>query len=126
ASDGKIRLVFKELPILGPNSVLMSQFAIAVRKIAGDEAYKRAHDLLITLEGPGDDASLAEVAAELGLDMTAIAAEMQTPETLELLRDTQELASALEINGTPTFIINGAILRGYVPLDGMRQVVKEQ
>ena len=37
-----------------------------------------------------------------------------------------DLGTQLQINGTPTFVVDGAMLRGYVPLDGMRQIVEQQ
>jgi protein-disulfide isomerase len=50
-TDGNIRFVLKEFPILGEESLLSSQFAIAVRLLHGDAAYKTAHDALIALRG---------------------------------------------------------------------------
>jgi protein-disulfide isomerase len=126
AADGNIRLVLKEFPILGEDSLTSSRFAIAVRRLAGDDAYKRAHDALIALKGPVNAAALASLAAELGLDMAKIAVEMESPAVGDIIRANHELASELEINGTPTFVIKETMVRGYVPLEGMRQIVEGQ
>ncbi|PWG73785.1 disulfide bond formation protein DsbA, partial [Enterococcus hirae] len=56
--DGNIRLILKEFPILGEESVLSSRFAISVHQISGDEAYKKAHDALMALRAPATDESL--------------------------------------------------------------------
>ena len=64
ASDGNIRLVVKEFPILGEQSLLSSQFAIAVRQLHGDDAYKAAHDALITLRGDATPETLARLATD--------------------------------------------------------------
>jgi len=125
-SDGNIRIVMKEFPILGPDSLASSQFAIAARRIAGDEAYKKAHDALIALQGPASDAALKELAEELSLDWTRIQGEMAAPETARIIEANQTLANALQINGTPTFIIKETMVRGFVPLDGMRSIVEGQ
>ncbi|MFN3645986.1 MAG: DsbA family protein [Gemmobacter sp.] len=126
AGDGNIRFVLKEFPILGEDSLTSSRFAIAVRRLAGDDAYKQVHDVLIALKGPVDDAALSKLAAAQGLDMAAVRAEMGSEAVAGIIRANHELASKLDINGTPTFVIKETMVRGYVPLDGMRQIVEGQ
>ena len=126
ASDGNIRFIIKEFPILGEQSVLSSRFAIAVRQLAGDDAYKRAHDALITLRGDATLPTLKRLAGELGLDGPAIMVRMEMPEVTAVIDATRALGDRLQISGTPTFVIDQTMLRGYVPLDGMRQIVAEQ
>lgn len=125
-SDGNIRLVFKEFPILGEDSMASSKFAIAARKLGGDEVYKKAHDALIALKSPADAATLDELAGDLGLDPAKVAAEMESDGTAAIIRANHELATLLQVNGTPTFIVNETMVRGYVPLDGMQQIVDGQ
>lgn len=124
-SDGKIRFVVKEFPILGEASDTSSRFAIATLQLAGPDAYKRAHDALVTLRGDVTPAALDRLAGDLGLDAAAIRARMIAPEVTAVIAQNRALAEALKINGTPTFVIDGVMLRGYVPLDGMRQIVEE-
>jgi protein-disulfide isomerase len=125
-SDGNIRFVVKEYPILGEQSVLASRFAIAVLQVAGSDAYKQAHDALITLRGDATPEALARLATDLGLDAAAITARMDSAEVTEVIAANQLLAGKLAINGTPSFVINQTMLRGYVPLDGMRSIVADQ
>lgn len=126
ASDGNIRRVIKEFPILGEQSDRSSRFAIAVLQLAGADAYKRAHDALITLRGDATKAALRGVAGDLGLDADAIEARMDAPEVTAVIEANHALAQRLQINGTPTFVVKGTLVRGYVPLDGMRQIVEGQ
>lgn len=121
--DGNIRLVVKELPILGPDSLTSSQFAIAVRMLHGDAAYEAAHDALITLRGTPDPETLARLAESLGHDPKAILDKMAAPEVAEVIAANHALAQALNITGTPTFVIGDEMLRGYVPEDGMKEIV---
>lgn len=125
-SDGNIRFVLKELPILGEESLLSSQFAISVRLLHGDDAYKAAHDALISLRGEANTESLSRLAQELGHDPAAVVAKMGSDEVKAIITANHELATLMEINGTPTFVIDQTMLRGYVPLDGMRQIVEGQ
>ncbi len=122
-SDGNIRFILKEYPILGEESVTSSRFAVAVLQLAGPAAYKQAHDALITLRGTPDEATLTRLAGELGLDAPAVLARMNAEEVTAVLAANQALGDAMAITGTPTFVIDGMLLRGYVPLDGMREIV---
>ena len=125
-TDGNIRFVLKEFPILGEESLLSSQFAIAVRMLYGDEAYKTAHDALIALRGEATMDSLSRLAQELGHDPAAVTGKMGSDEVRAVITANHELATTLEINGTPTFVMEKTMVRGYVPLDGMRQIVEGQ
>ncbi|WP_103333560.1 DsbA family protein [Pseudotabrizicola formosa] len=125
-SDGNIRLVLKEFPILGEQSLLSSQFAIAVRQLHGDDAYKAAHDALIALRGDATPETLARLASDLGHDPAAIADQMAKPEVQAIIDTNHALGGLMEINGTPTFVIDETMVRGYVPLEGMRQIVAGQ
>jgi protein-disulfide isomerase len=125
-TDGNIRFVLKEFPILGEESLLSSQFAIAVRMLYGDAAYKTAHDALIALRGEATMDSLSRLAQELGHDPAAVTGKMSSDEVKAVITANHELATTLEINGTPTFVMEKTMVRGYVPLDGMRQIVEGQ
>jgi protein-disulfide isomerase len=124
-SDGNIRYVIKEFPILGEGSLLSSQFAIAVRLLHGDDAYKAAHDALITLRGEPSGETLGRLASDLGHDPAPILEKMGTEEVKSIITANHALADAMEISGTPTFVLKGQMLRGYVPLEEMRAIVAD-
>lgn len=126
ASDGNIRFIVKEFPILGDASTVSSEFAIAVKQLHGDDAYKKIHDALIAFTGEPTDASLGRLAESLGLEAQPIFDRMKSPEVQEIIADTRALAARLKINGTPTFVIQDQLLRGYAPLDVMRQLVADK
>ncbi|WP_245168679.1 DsbA family protein [Cognatishimia activa] len=122
-TDGNIRLIMKEFPILGEDSLRSSQFAIAVKQIAGDDSYKAAHDALITMRSAANEVSLSRLATTLGLDATQILAHMNSDAVREEIATTRALAQRLQISGTPSFVMQDELLRGYVPLEGMQQMV---
>ena len=122
-TDGNIRLIMKEFPILGEDSLRSSQFAIAVKQIAGDDSYKAAHDALITMRSAANEVTLSRLATTLGLDATQILAHMNSDEVNQEITDTRRLAQRLQISGTPTFVMHDELLRGYMPIDAMTQFV---
>lgn len=125
ASDGNIRLILKEFPILGEQSLLASRFAIATRLASGDDAYKQVHDALIAFKGTIADETLGQIADDLALDGAAILARMADPAVDTVIAANHQLAQRLAISGTPTFVMPDRMLRGYLPLDAMRDVVRE-
>lgn len=126
AADGNIRFVLKEFPILGEESVLSSRFAIAVLQLHGGEAYKTAHDALLSMRSDATPEALARIAEEMGLDPQPILERMNSDEVTKVIEDNHRLAQTMEISGTPTFVVGGTMVRGYVPLEAMQQIVAEQ
>lgn len=124
-SDGNIRFVVKEFPILGEASLLSSRFAIAVRQLHGDAAYEAAHDALIELRGEPTAETLARLASDLGHEPQPIIDRMGSDEVMAVIKDNHALAETMEITGTPTFVLKDMMLRGYLPLEDMREIVAE-
>lgn len=122
-SDGNIRLIYKELPILGDDSVLSSQFAIAVKQVEGSDAYADTHDALMSLKGEVTPTALSRLAEAMGYDAEAILDKMDDDSVLEEIAKTRALASRLSISGTPTFVMQDELLRGYAPLNVMQSLV---
>lgn len=123
--DGDVRLIVKELPILGPGSELAARAAVATMIAEGPEAYGKLHDRLMRTKGKIDDGLLDKVLVETGLDPAAIRAGMDDPEVERRLAETRALAEKLAIAGTPTFVFDSRMVRGYVPLDTMASLVDE-
>lgn len=121
--DGNIRLILKEFPILGPDSEASSRFAVAVRQVAGDDAYIRAHEALMALQGPASPAALGKLADEIGVDGKAVLAAMEGEAVTAVLAANAQLGEAMGIRGTPTFVIGDALLRG-VPQAGLAATVQ--
>jgi protein-disulfide isomerase len=128
AGDGNVRLIIKEFPILGPQSELMSRFAVAVHQIGGDDAYAQVHELLLELTGDATDTVLQAMAVDLGLDGEAVLARMRAPEVTAVLTRNRALAQRLQISGTPSFVMgingSGEMLRGMVPADELHRVAQ--
>lgn len=123
--DGNIRFIVKEFPILGEQSDLASQFAVAVLQIEGDDAYKDVHDALMTMRSDVTMSALVQMSDTFGFDTAAISAEMTSETVSRIIAENRALAEAMAITGTPTFVVGDQMVRGYIPGDQMELVVAE-
>lgn len=121
-SDGNIRLILKEFPILGADSETSARFAVAVKQIGGNEAYVKAHEELMALRGAPSPEALQRIAAEIGVDGDEVLNTMNTESVSAVLRENRQLAERMAIMGTPTFVIGDTLLRG-MPAEGLEPVV---
>lgn len=124
--DDGIRFILKEFPILGEASVLSSRFAIAVHQLEGGDAYKRVGDALIKYKGDVSVVALRRLAATMGLDADAILERMDSDAVTDVIRQNRLLAQRLNISGTPTFVLEDQMLRGYLPYETMVALVAEK
>lgn len=119
-----VRVIFKELPILGPESLLAAKASVASYR---QGAYLKFHEALMAESGSLTQDALSGIAARLGLDMQKFTADMESPAVAALIERTQKLASALQIEATPTFIIGGELVKGALDADDLRsRVAKAQ
>jgi len=122
AADGGVRLVMKEFPILGPESLFASRAAMAAAALDPD-AYWRMNDAMMLFKGRLDEAAVMRLATEAGLDEAALRVAMEDPAIERNLARTRALAAALGVNGTPAFVIGDQVVRGYVQADRLRELV---
>jgi protein-disulfide isomerase len=118
--DSKLRIVYKEFPILGEASVFATRVALAAKKQGKYAAFHRA--MMATKGDIGDEAVL-NVAISLGLDINKIKADMSAPEIDKLIDQNYALADALNIQGTPAIIVGDTLIPGAVDLDTLRKDV---
>ncbi|WP_370254591.1 DsbA family protein [Nioella sp.] len=125
STDGNIRYIVKEFPILGDESIMASRFAISARQNIGDDAYELLHVALMQMRADVTEDSLRRLAESLELDADVILAGMNAPEVDEVIAANHALAGILQISGTPTFVMNDQMLRGYMPYEGMAALAAE-
>jgi len=124
-TDGNIKLVVKEYPILSEDSYELSRAAVATLQSLGPDAYKKMYNQFIEHNGPVNDQAITFLAKKVGLDGQAIIAQMAQPSVDEHIKRTRALGETLNITGTPTFIFNDQLVRGYVPENSMIDIVAQ-
>jgi protein-disulfide isomerase len=120
--DRNIRVVMKDLPILGPNSVIASRVLLAAQR---QGKYLPLQDALMRLRGEPTEAIMKTEAERAGLDWARIKRDMDDPAIQQRLDANVALAQALSIEGTPALIIGGALIPGAVDLATLRQLVAD-
>ena len=108
-----LRLVFREFPILGPESTLAARAALASR---AQGLYEPFHWALLGADGPFDLDHILAVARSVGLDAERLARDMEDPALDALIERNAILANALGVRGTPAFVIGDGMIRGALPL----------
>jgi len=119
--DKDVRLVMKEFPILGPGSTYAARAALASRK---QGKYWEYHLAMMRHDGRIDDTTADEIAASVGLDVKKLKSDMQSDDVEQVISRNMGLAEALNIQGTPAFIIDETIIPGAVGYDGLSAAVK--
>ncbi len=108
-NDAGIRVVWKEFPILGPVSIIAAQAAMAARK---QGKYLDLHAALMNSKGRLNRDKIFEIAARVGLDLNRLRLDMTDPDISAHFDETRKIADALQINGTPAFIVGNTIVDG--------------
>lgn len=124
SSDGNIRLIVKEFPILGPVSETASRAALSVLAQQGDEIYEVFNDQLMRFPGQLNDEMIDRLAERAGADVAAMRANMNSREIDAQIAQNRALAEQLQITGTPTFVLGDTFIRGYLPADQMAEAVR--
>ena len=119
--DRQLRFVYKEFPVLGPDSVTAARAALAARK---QGKYDALHRALMALKGQITEAAILRTASASGLDVERLKRDMDDPAIDRILKANLDLADALDIRGTPGFVIGDEIVPGAVSLDALKQLIE--
>jgi len=122
AADPKVRVVYKDFPILGPESVYGARIALAARK---QNKYSDVHTALMATDTI-DENAIARIAAQLGLDGKRLRSDMEDTSIGKIIDENYQLASTLNINGTPAFVVGDQMLPGATDLAGLLAFVSQE
>lgn len=119
-AEGDVRIVFKEFPILGPDSQIAAKAALAANR---QDKYLPLHQALMAYKGTLDRDAILDVAEEAGLDLELLEVDMESPEVAGIIARNLALAEALDIGGTPAFVIGDALVPGAVDMKTLKDLV---
>ena len=122
-ADPKLRIVLKDFPVLGPESLEASKIALAVRQQIGGDNVFEFHAKLLGSRGRVNGERALAVAKEMGLDLARLKTDSEGMEVKTALAENAELGEKLQINGTPAFVIGDEIIPGAVGVDPLRAAI---
>ena len=101
-NNADVRIVYKEFPIFGNDSMDASRAALAAAK---QQKYKAMHEALMSTPGPLTEKKIMKAAANAGLNVEQLKSDMDSPEVRKELEQNLELSQKLGLLGTPAFVI---------------------
>lgn len=120
AADRGVRVVMKDLPILGPQSVFGARALLAAHRQGG---YARLQDALMRMRGEPTEAAIQAEVRRLGLDWQRLRRDMEDPAIAARLDANIALAQRLAIRGTPALIIGDTLVPGAVDRATLASIV---
>ena len=120
AGDHQLRIAYKEFPILGSVSVAAARAALAAHRQSKYEAF---HDAMMAASGQITEDTVYQVADAVGLDVDRLKRDMSSPPIDAVLKANRALAEALDITGTPGFVIGDQMVPGAIELSSLRELV---
>lgn len=115
--DPKLRIVYREFPVLGPDSEVAAKVSLAAAKAGKYGAFHRA----LFAQGRPEARAVSGVAKQLGIDPGA----GNTPDATRELANNMELQRALNLTGTPSWVIGNKVLSGAVGYDALKAAIAE-
>jgi protein-disulfide isomerase len=119
--DPNLRIVYKEFPILGEESVLAAKAALAAQR---QGKYVAFHDALMEAREALNLSLLLKIAAAAGLDVEKLKTDMENSGIQTHIAKNRTLAQAIGVNSTPTFVIGDDLVRGAIDLASFKELVK--
>jgi protein-disulfide isomerase len=122
SKDRKVRLVYKDLPILGPASILGTKALLAAQK---QDAYGKMREAVMKLPPDTTIAEIETSARALGLDWPRMVHDMDDPAVQARIDANLKLARDLGIQGTPALVIGNDLVPGAVELPELQKAVAD-
>ena len=120
ADNPSLRLVFKEFPILGPESVTAAKAGLAAER---QGRYVQFHRAMMASTTPVSAAMIEQVAKDVGLDVGKLKTDMESPEIAATIEKNTQLAIALQVSSTPTFVIGGEMVSGAMDAAAFQKLI---
>jgi protein-disulfide isomerase len=108
-ADSRVRVVFKEYPILSKASEEAAKGALAAKR---QDKYWEFHQAMLNHRGQANEATALKIAGDLGLDLTQFKADMAGTEVAAELESVRSIAKKMGINGTPHFLVGDKSIPG--------------
>jgi protein-disulfide isomerase len=122
--DGKVRLIWKDWPILGPVSLVAARMALAARY---QDKYVRAHEAMMAVNSKLTEPRIRDVLADAGIDIDRLNGDLvNNAKGIDaLLARNNDQATAFGFKGTPSFIVGKFRVPGVLTMEEFGQVIAD-
>ena len=122
ADDPRLKVVWREVPILGPGSEIAAKASLAA---ADQGAYREFHERMFATGQPNGD-KVSSVLRGMKLDLRRAQRDIYGPQVMAELKKNLELVARIDdAPATPTFVVNGQMLKGAVGYDALKQAITD-
>ena len=119
-TNKNIKIVIRELPIFGDDSIYAAKAALASKMQNKYEEFKKK-----LMDNPkNDNESVIKIANDLNIDISLLKEDMNSMYVKNHIKYSQEISQTLNISGVPVFIINNEIIPGAISLEKMKELVR--
>lgn len=122
AENKDLKVVYKEYPVLGEGSVMVSKAALASAK---QGKYVAFHNALMASKEHFTEESVMKIAKSVGLDTEKLKKDMADTSITKTIKENQALGQSIGARGTPTFVIGGKVYPGAMPYEAMSKKIEE-
>ncbi len=122
-TEPELRVVLKDFPVLSPGSVEAAYVAGAARNQFKGDQFWQFHAKLLSSHGPVAKAQALAVAKDLGANMDQLNKDAAGPEVKQMVQANMQLADALSLTGTPSFVVGQEVVVGAVGYDELKTKV---
>ncbi|KAF0105774.1 MAG: putative oxidoreductase [Rhodospirillaceae bacterium] len=121
-ADGKVKIIYKDLPILGEPSRIAALAALASMKQGKHQAL---HNALMEFNGKLDREKILQTAASVGIDVAQLEKDMEDPKLKQIIDRNMALAAALGVRGTPAFVVGKQFVPGAVDAEALKALIAD-
>jgi protein-disulfide isomerase len=121
-ADGKVKVIYKDLPILGEASKVAALAALAAMK---QNKHLALHNALMEYNGRLDRDKILEIATSVGIDRAQLEKDMEDPKLKQNIERNLALAAALGVRGTPAFVIGKQFVPGAIDAAALKQLIAD-
>ena len=122
ADNNAVKVVMRELPILGDASVFTAKASLASQK---QQKYEEFHVALMNNRSRNTEKSVLKIAKKIGMDVDQLQLDMNSSFVLDHIEESQKLSESLGISGTPAFVFGEKIVPGAIDLQAMKDLVAQ-
>lgn len=118
--NSRVRVVYKDFPILGEPSELAAKAALASQTQGKHQAF---HEALLASHSDMTKDEILKIAVGVGLNAKRLEADMVNPKWKAVIDKNRALAHELGISGTPAFIVGNELVPGALDLNGLKDLI---